>query len=139
MLGSLVPGTRAAIIIMPGLAQQLAGLRKQRDEIAAEVDRRVLAHPHWPVLTSMPGVGVTTAARLLTEAAQSIRFGGSPGGLRWPRASYPALRLIYPWRASVQARQQGTQARPVALRLRGFTRPCFAGVLRTQSPAGQEA
>jgi len=29
----------------------------------------VLAHPLWPVLTSMPGVGVRTAARLLTEVA----------------------------------------------------------------------
>jgi transposase len=44
-------------------------LRKQRDEIASEVERLVHAHPLWPVLTSMPGVGVRTAARLLTEVA----------------------------------------------------------------------
>ncbi|CAJ8834788.1 transposase [Burkholderia pseudomallei] len=61
----IVPGTQAAAIVMPRLAQQLAALRKQRDEIAAEVERLVLAHPLWPVLTSMPGVGVRTA----TEAA----------------------------------------------------------------------
>ncbi|OMR88199.1 transposase [Burkholderia pseudomallei] len=66
----IVPGTQAATIVMPRLAQQLAALRKQRDEIAAEVERLVLAHPFWPVLTSMPGVGVRTAARRLTEAAQ---------------------------------------------------------------------
>nr|WP_166682743.1 IS110 family transposase [Burkholderia pseudomallei] len=65
----IVPGTQAAAIVMPRLAQQLAALRKQRDEIAAEVERLVLAHPLWPVLTSMPGVGVRTAARRLTEAA----------------------------------------------------------------------
>jgi transposase len=65
----IVPGTQAATIDMPRLAQQLAALRKQRDEIAAEVERLVLAHPLWPVLTSMPGVGVRTAARLLTEVA----------------------------------------------------------------------
>ncbi|KVD73394.1 transposase, partial [Burkholderia sp. ABCPW 14] len=64
-----VPGTQAATIVMPRLAQQLAALRTQRDEIAAEVERLVLAHPLWPVLTSMPGVGVRTAARLLTEVA----------------------------------------------------------------------
>jgi len=64
-----VPGTQAATIVMPRLAQQLAALRKQRDEVAAEVERLVLAHPLWPVLTSMPGVGVRTAARLLTEVA----------------------------------------------------------------------
>ncbi|CAG9268329.1 hypothetical protein PUN4_550248 [Paraburkholderia unamae] len=45
--------------------------------------------------------------------AQSIRFGRSPGSLRWPRTSYPALRLIHTWRASVQARQQGAQTRLV--------------------------
>ncbi|WP_080315523.1 IS110 family RNA-guided transposase [Burkholderia pseudomallei] len=66
----IVPGTQAATIVMPRLAQQLAALRKQRDEIAAEVERLVLAHPFWPVLTGMPGVGVRTAARRLTEAAQ---------------------------------------------------------------------
>src|SRR5579859_4496083 len=65
----IVPGTQAATIVMPRLAQQLASLRKQREEIAAEVERLVLAHPLWPVLTSMPGVGVRTAARLLTEVA----------------------------------------------------------------------
>ncbi|MBN3782868.1 IS110 family transposase [Burkholderia sp. Ac-20345] len=64
-----VPGTQAATIVMPRLAQQLAALRKQRDEVAAEVERLVLAHPLWPVLTSMPGVGVRTAARLLIEVA----------------------------------------------------------------------
>lgn len=61
-----VPGTQAATIVMPRLAQQFAALRQQRDEIAAEVERLVLAHPLWPALTSMPGVGVRTA-RLLTE------------------------------------------------------------------------
>ncbi|ONB59348.1 transposase [Burkholderia pseudomallei] len=65
----IVPGTQAATIVMPRLAQQLAALRKQRDEVASEVERLLLAHPLWPVLTSMPGVGVRTAARLLTEVA----------------------------------------------------------------------
>lgn len=64
-----VPGTQAAAIVMPRLAQQLAALRQQRDEIAPEVERPLRAHRPWPVLTSMPGVGVMTAARPLTEAA----------------------------------------------------------------------
>lgn len=64
-----VPGTQAATLVIPRLAQQLAALRKQRDDIAAEVERLVSNHPLWPVLTSMPGVGVRTAARLLTEVA----------------------------------------------------------------------
>ncbi|PQM95654.1 IS110 family transposase, partial [Shigella dysenteriae] len=53
----------------PRLALQLITLRKQRDEVALEVEQRVIAHPLYPVLTSMPGVGVRTAARLLTEVA----------------------------------------------------------------------
>ncbi|MBA5690741.1 IS110 family transposase [Rugamonas apoptosis] len=65
----IVPGTNAATIVLPRLAQQLAALRGQRDEIAQEVERLVQAHPLYSVLTSMPGVGVRTAARLLTEVA----------------------------------------------------------------------
>jgi transposase len=65
----VVLGTQAATIVLPRLAQQLAALRIQRDEVAKEVERRVLAHPLHPVLTSMPGVGVRTAARLLIDVA----------------------------------------------------------------------
>jgi transposase len=65
----VVSGTQAASIVLPRLAQQLAALRKQREEVAKEVERLVLAHPLHPVLTSMPGVGVRTAARLLVDVA----------------------------------------------------------------------
>lgn len=65
----VVPDTNAAAVVLPRLALQLITLRKQRDEVALEVEQRVLAHPLYPVLTSMPGVGVRTAARLLTEVA----------------------------------------------------------------------
>ncbi|GAA1855358.1 IS110 family transposase [Microbacterium koreense] len=65
----VVTGTNAAALVLPRLAAQLATLRKQRDDVAAEVERLVDAHPLQPVLTSMPGVGVRTAARLLTEVA----------------------------------------------------------------------
>jgi len=63
----VVLGTQAASIVLPRLAQQLAALRRQREEVAKEVERLVLAHPLHPVLTSMPGVGVRTAARLLID------------------------------------------------------------------------
>lgn len=65
----VVIGTNAATLVLPRLAKQLADLRQQRDDIAVEVERLVEAHPLHPVLTSMPGVGVRTAARLLTEVA----------------------------------------------------------------------
>tara|TARA_B100000408_G_scaffold137609_1_gene129495 strand:+ start:117 stop:1088 length:972 start_codon:yes stop_codon:yes gene_type:complete len=63
----VVTGANAAALVLPRLAEQLAALRRQRDDIAAEVENIVNAHPLQPVLTSMPGVGVRTAARLLTE------------------------------------------------------------------------
>ncbi|WP_424468130.1 transposase, partial [Pseudoclavibacter helvolus] len=65
----VVVGTNAASLVLPRLAKQLEDLRTQRAEIAVEVERLVDAHPLHPVLTSMPGVGVRTAARLLTEVA----------------------------------------------------------------------
>jgi transposase len=68
----VVAGTQAASIVLPRLALQLRALRKQREEVAKEVERLVLAHPLHPVLTSMPGVGVRTAARLLVDVATRV-------------------------------------------------------------------
>lgn len=62
-----VTGTTAAEKIIGRLAQQLAQLSTQRSEIEAEILTVVDAHPLTQVLTSMPGVGVRTAARILTE------------------------------------------------------------------------
>ena len=52
---------------MPILAGQPASLIHQRVTVAAPVQALVEALPLVPVLTSMPGVGVRTAARILTE------------------------------------------------------------------------
>ena len=62
-----VPGTDAAGVVVPILAEQLAALTRQRTEIATQVEAIVEAHPLHQVLTSLPGVGVRTAARILTE------------------------------------------------------------------------
>src|SRR5206468_732352 len=45
-----------------------------RQQVAAEVEEIVDAHPLAGVLTSMPGVGVRTAARLLLEVADITVF-----------------------------------------------------------------
>ena len=63
----VVPGTEVAGLVVPRLVQQLSTLRTQREELAREVEARVNAHPLYPVLMSLPGVGIRTAARLLTE------------------------------------------------------------------------
>ena len=65
----VVIGTAAASLVLPRLAEQLAALRRQRGEIGAAVEQLVEDHPLHAVLTSMPGVGVRTCARLLTEVA----------------------------------------------------------------------
>ena len=65
---AMVVGTNAAIVL-PRIAEQRAALRRQRAEIAVVLDKLVDAHPLSPILTSMPGVGIRTAGRLLTEIA----------------------------------------------------------------------
>ncbi|WP_298585644.1 IS110 family transposase [uncultured Kocuria sp.] len=63
----VVAGTEAATTVIPILAGQLAALIHQRATVATQVEALVEAHPLSAVLTSMPGIGVRTAARILTE------------------------------------------------------------------------
>lgn len=65
----VVTGTDAAAKVLPRLAEQLVVLRRQRNEIAEQVERVVESHPLSEVLTSMPGTGVRTAARILVEVS----------------------------------------------------------------------
>jgi transposase len=63
----VVAGSDAAGIVLPHLARQLRALHQQRDDVAAQVERLVEAHPLWVILGSMPGVGPRTAAVLIVE------------------------------------------------------------------------
>jgi transposase len=63
----VVGGTHATRAVLPRLAEQLGTLRRQRAEIAVEVAELVAANPLEPIIRSMPGVGVKTAARVITE------------------------------------------------------------------------
>lgn len=69
-----VPGTKAAELVLPKLADQLADLLTQREEAAGQVEEILDAHPLSPVLISMPGVGVRTAARILLEVGDGTAF-----------------------------------------------------------------
>ena len=62
-----VAGTNAAAVVLPHLARQLIALHAQRADVAARVETLVQAHPLYQVLTSMPGIGVRTAAVFLAE------------------------------------------------------------------------
>ncbi len=70
----VVPGTAAAEQVLPRLARSLADTLDQRAQIAAQVEQVLDAHPLAPVLTSMPGVGVRTAARILLEVGDGTSF-----------------------------------------------------------------
>ena len=56
----VVVGTSAAGIVLPKLAEQLLALRRQRDEIASQVEALAEAHPLCEVLTSYAGIAPVT-------------------------------------------------------------------------------
>jgi transposase len=70
----VVPGTAAAEAVLPRLAESLARTLDQRTQIARQVEQVLDAHPLAGVLTSMPGVGVRTAARILIEVGDASSF-----------------------------------------------------------------
>lgn len=63
----VVAGTDTAGVVLPHLARQLISLHAQRADVAAQVEALVEAHPLYQVLTSMPGIGVRTAAVFIAE------------------------------------------------------------------------
>ena len=72
-----VPGTTAADTVLPRLADSLKTVLQQRKQVAAEVEEILDAHPLAGVLTSMPGIGVRTAARILLEIGDASAFKSS--------------------------------------------------------------
>ena len=72
-----VPGTAAAETVLPRLADSLRQVLHQRDQVAGEVERILDAHPLAGVLTSMPGIGVRTGARILLEVGDASAFATS--------------------------------------------------------------
>lgn len=75
-----VPGANAAEIVLPKLAESLKIIQQQRNTIAADIERMLDAHPLSKVLTSMPGIGVRTGARILLEVGDGSAF-KTPGHL----------------------------------------------------------
>ena len=70
----VVPGTAAFARVISGVAGQLRDVHDERDDLAAELEARLEAHPLGPVLTSMPGLGVRTAIKLLTIVGDGSAF-----------------------------------------------------------------
>jgi len=70
----VVPGSAAAETVLAKLAASLRDTLDQRVVIAAQVEQVLDAHPLAGVLTSMPGIGVRTAARILLEIGDASSF-----------------------------------------------------------------
>ena len=63
----VVVGADAAGLVIPHMARQLISLQAQRVDVATHLEAMVEANPLYPVLTSMPGVAVRTAAIIIAE------------------------------------------------------------------------
>lgn len=85
----VVPGTAAAEKVLPKLAAMLRSLLADRAQAAKDLEEMLDDHPLAQVLTSMPGIGVRTGARILLEVGDGSAF-PTPGHL----ASYAGLAPI---------------------------------------------
>ncbi|MFB7225970.1 IS110 family transposase [Streptomyces sp. NPDC056227] len=70
----VVPGTEAASLIVPSLAGSLSSVLDQRKLLAARIEELLEAHPLSQVMTSMPGIGVRTGARILIDVGDASSF-----------------------------------------------------------------
>ncbi|TRV80099.1 IS110 family transposase [Streptomyces sp. 130] len=70
----VVPGTDAAALIVPSLAGSLQAVLDQRKLLAARIEELLEALPLSKVLTSMPGIGVRTGARILIGVGDGSSF-----------------------------------------------------------------
>jgi transposase len=70
----VIPGTAAFARVISGVAGQLRDAHNERDQLATELEARLEAHPLGPVLTSMPGLGVRTAIKILTIVGDGSTF-----------------------------------------------------------------
>ncbi|MFE9859891.1 IS110 family transposase [Streptomyces sp. NPDC005780] len=70
----VVPGTDAAALIVPSLAGSLTAVLDQRKHLAARIEEVLENHPLSKVLTSMPGIGVRTGARILIDVGDGSSF-----------------------------------------------------------------
>lgn len=84
-----VPGADAVELVIPRVAAQIKELKHQRDIVAEEVEKLVDDFPLSTVLTSMPGVGIKTAAQILLAAGDLSAF-PTPGHL----AAYAGIAPI---------------------------------------------
>lgn len=84
-----VPGSTAAEAVLPRLAESLKMTLRQRQAIQEQIEEMFDAHPLSRVLTSMPGIGVRTGARILLEVGDGTAFASAAH-----LASYAAIAPV---------------------------------------------
>jgi transposase len=84
-----VPAEHAIGRVIADLAKELTRLAAAREQLAEEIEAVFMRHPQAPVLLSLPGIGVRTGARILTEIGDVKRF-PTPGHL----AAYAGLAPV---------------------------------------------
>jgi transposase len=70
----VVPGTGTLDVVIPSLARSLGAVHEQRRAAEAQITALLEDHPRSKVLTSLPGVGVRTAAALLVTVGDGTSF-----------------------------------------------------------------
>lgn len=132
----VVPGARGS----PGGVIKRNGDREfkpQRKLLAGRIERLLDAHPPSKVLTSMPGNGVRSPHPDRERRRQHLPDRRIPRRLRRTRPRDPQLRLLDPWRTTLQKRKQAAQT--------GFSLSVFAalgdprvpGLLRQEDRPGR--
>jgi transposase len=117
----VVAGTGAAGVVLPQLAAQLAQLRASRAEVLAQVEKLVEAHPLHELLTSLPAVGVRTAARVITEVVgKEFKTAGHLG-------SYSGLAPVT-WRSGTSIRGDHSSKKGNKILKRAFFLSAFASL-----------
>jgi len=89
----VVVGTHAVGLVIPHLARQLMSLHAQRVDVATHLEATVKAHSLNPVMRSMLGVAVRTAAIIIAQnLRQDLHQRRSTVLLSWTRAHDQAIR-----------------------------------------------
>jgi transposase len=70
----VIPGTAAFGRVITGVAASLRDVHLERDALASDLEQRLEAHPLAEVLTSMPGIGLRTALKILTIVGDGCAF-----------------------------------------------------------------
>lgn len=75
---AVVPGTGTLAIAVPSLARSFSAVHEQPRALAGRLNALLEYHPLSPVLASMHGVGVRTAAVLLITVGDGSGFPTAP-------------------------------------------------------------